>query len=376
MAEQYACEQCGATLAFAPGTNSIKCDHCGFENAIPDSDETVDEIDFRATLANLESGEETVEDETLKCETCAAEFTFEKDVHSGECPFCGTRVVTEPRKNKHLKPKSLIPFVIERKGAREKIQGWLGSRWFAPNDLKRRAQTDSLINGIYTPYWTYDAHTESDYRGERGTAYQVPVTTRDAKGNVRTTYRTEIRWSPAAGHVARTFDDVLVVASHTLPKKYADRLRTWQLDALTPYNQSYVAGFRSEMYQVGLEEGFREAKARMDAQIRRDVRHDIGGDAQRIHWVRTDYQNITFKHVLLPVWITAFRYGGKSYQILVNGQTGEVQGARPWSWIKISLAVLAVVVVVGGAIYFFSQRDNGGNSNNGSYQQQQVPIQK
>ena len=45
----------------------------------------------------------------------------------------------------------------------------------------------------------------------------------------------------------------------------------------------------------------------------------------------TNYHALTYKHLLLPVWMLAYRYGKKTYRVVVNAGTGEVQGGRPWS---------------------------------------------
>jgi hypothetical protein len=140
--------------------------------------------------------------------------------------------------------------------------------------------------------------------------------------------------------VRRRFDDILILASHTLPIDLTSDLSPWLREALVPYQDEYLAGFRSEAYQIDLETGFREANEEMAHVIRRDVTHDIGGDAQRIHDIQTRYADVSFKHVLLPVWVAAYRYRGKPYQFVVNGQTGEVQGERPYSMVKIAIAVL------------------------------------
>ena len=103
-----------------------------------------------------------------------------------------------------------------------------------------------------------------------------------------------------------------------------------------------------------MDGGFIEAKTRIDAAIRADVRRRIGGDKQRIHSINSHYDAITFKHLLLPTWLMAYRYNDKPFQIIINAGTGEVQGQRPYSWIKITLAVLAGVVAA-AAIYFVSQ---------------------
>ena len=83
----------------------------------------------------------------------------------------------------------------------------------------------------------------------------------------------------------------------------------------------------------------------MISTIDRAIRSDIGGDEQRIRSQRSSYFDITFKHILLPIWISAYRFGDKPYRFVVNARTGEVQGERPWSVVKIVVAVLAMIVV-------------------------------
>ena len=38
-------------------------------------------------------------------------------------------------------------------------------------------------------------------------------------------------------------------------------------------------------------------------------------------------------------------YGATSYQVVVNGVTGQIAGSRPWSWIKVTLLVLVILIV-------------------------------
>ena len=140
-----------------------------------------------------------------------------------------------------------------------------------------------------------------------------------------------------------------------MPKKYTDNLEPWDLSALEPYRPEFLAGFRAEGYQVQLAEGFTEARHYMDRMIERDVKFDIGGDRQRIHNIDTDISAITFKHVLLPVWLAAYKYRGKSYRFVVNGRTGRVQGERPWSVWKITFAVVLGLIVAAGLGYLWAQ---------------------
>ena len=64
---------------------------------------------------------------------------------------------------------------------------------------------------------------------------------------------------------------------------------------------------------------------------------------------------MTYKHLLLPVWILAYKYGEKTYQVVVNAATGEVQGERPYSWIKITLFVMTIAAVVATIVFFVNR---------------------
>jgi len=148
---------------------------------------------------------------------------------------------------------------------------------------------------------------------------------------------------------------VLVGASKSLPRAITDRLEPWDLDKLIPYQEEYLSGFRSEVYQVRLDAGFALAVKAMDRIVRQDIMRDIGGDLQRIHQLNTHHDRTTFKHLLLPIWTAGFRYKGKTYRFVINGQTGRVQGERPYSYWKIALAVLAGMVVIGGFVALLAE---------------------
>jgi hypothetical protein len=170
--------------------------------------------------------------------------------------------------------------------------------------------------------------------------------TRDGKRVTERYQDTETRWRPASGRVARDFDDMLVVGSESLPRDLAEQLEPWDLGNLVPYRDEYLSGFLAERYQIDVQKGWLRAQERMEVVIRGDVRRDIGGDHQRIHSLDTRHGSITFKHVLLPLWICSYRYKEKIYRFLVNARTGEVQGQRPWSWVKITLTAIAVASVI------------------------------
>jgi hypothetical protein len=352
---QYPCGNCGAILAFQPGAHLLHCGFCGSDTPIPEADETalaaaVREQDYNAALAGRLEGAAAETTQTARCDACGATVEFDPDTHARECPFCATPLVADPSDDRHIKPQGLLPFAIGREEARAALARWLASRWFAPNGLKRYARTDSRVNGIYTPYWTFDARTESRYTGQRGDAYTVRVP--GPKGKTRT--ETRIRWRAASGRVARDFDDVLVLGATSLPREDTEALAPWDLSQLAPYSHDYLAGFRAESYTVPLDAGYADARGKMDAVIQHDVRRDIGGDQQRITSLDTRVRDVTFKHILLPVWVAAYRYRGKPYRVVINGRTGAVRGRRPYSIWKIAAAVL-VAALVGGAVFFIAE---------------------
>jgi len=353
---RFPCDQCGADYRFDPINGTLTCDHCGHSEPIstgPWKGSSLKELDFNAAAAKDLPDTEIEETRVLSCPNCAAQVEFDPNTHAAECPFCATPVVTGTGINRHIKPRGVLPFALDERSAHKAMTDWLGRLWFAPNGLQAYARKGRKMQGIYVPYWTFDADTKSDYRGERGTVYyQTRTITRDGKKVQEKVAK--VRWRSAAGKVARFFDDVLVLASHSLPKNYTDALEPWDLPALEPYQPQYLAGFRAEAYTVELQDGYTEARQHMARVIERDVRFDIGGDRQRIHDIDTTVSDVTFKHILLPVWLAVYKYRGETYRFVVNGRTGRVQGERPWSVLKISIAVVLGLLVAAGVGYLLA----------------------
>jgi DNA-directed RNA polymerase subunit RPC12/RpoP len=360
--QQFPCSQCGALLIYKPGTRYLECGYCNNQEPIPVPLADITEHDFRSALNELAQARRTPaivgSAERIRCDACGASFEFDRDIHSGECPYCGQPIVMETGDRKIFKPQSLLPFKIGEAEARNHFKLWLKSLWFAPTGIKKYARGDNKLAGIYLPYWTYDSDTTTSYSGARGDAYQVPqkvVQVINGKRVVRTVMVTKLRWTPVRGVVSRFFDDVLIGASRSLPRQITDRLGPWDLDQLVPYQEQYLSGFGSQAYQVELDDGFDRARVVMDGTIRSDIARDIGGDAQRIHSLETRHRDTTFKHILLPIWSAGFRFKEKTFHFVVNARSGKVRGERPYSSWKIGVAVLVGIIVIGGAYYFFDR---------------------
>jgi DNA-directed RNA polymerase subunit RPC12/RpoP len=347
-ARVFPCEGCGADLEFNIGQQKLKCPYCGFEKEIEIAEDAqVREQDFHAMLERVrrarEQGPQEVKGDynEVRCRSCGGTVVFAGTLTSTECPYCGSPIQLEHvhTATRRIPVDGVLPFLVDNRKAKSSLQQWVKSRWFAPNEFRQRG-AEGKFNGVYLPYWTFDTLTFNVYSGERGENYTVTVGTgKDQRTETRT------RWYPASGRFQRFFDDVLVVASQGLPHSFIIALEPWPLMNCLPFTQQVLAGYLARTYDVELEEGFQEGKRRIDDAIRADVVHRIGGDQQRIHSIDSRYDAITFKHLLLPVWLLTYRFHDKPYRVFVNAATGEVQGERPYSWVKILLAVLVGLAV-------------------------------
>lgn len=358
------CSNCGAPLVFQPGTDSLVCPYCGAENTIQNKkSEVIHSFDYEKFIHYQE--EAIVNDVfSVKCANCGATTTLPENVNAADCPFCDSPlVITQSQKGKVIQPHYVLPFFFDEKKAIDLYKKWMAKLWFAPNDLVKNineTKRDKVI-GIYLPYWSYDFKTQTDYAGERGDYYYTTETYTvrvDDHDEERTEQVRHTDWTYVRGDVYCSFDNILVIASKSLERRVTNKLGPWNLQALRTYKEEYLSGFRSELYALNAEDGFAQAKNIVDSSIRNAIRNDIGGDEQRIRNYDTNYSNIGLKYNLLPIWITAFHFKGKLYQIVVNGCTGEVIGDRPYSAGKIILAILIGLLIV-GLIYLYANQANG-----------------
>ncbi len=370
--KQFPCKKCGARIDFDPGAHALKCPYCGHTEEIKPTGGAVVEHDFEEYLAH-HTGKSTVTGRSnqVVCQACGAVVLLEDKVVTDKCPYCATHLVNKPEAAESMiPPECMLPFRVEKREAVAAFSQWLGGLWFAPSALTQFANLGQM-NGIYVPFWTFDSMTYTWYTGERGDDYQETEyytdteTYTDSNGQTQTRQVqktrtvTKTRWTPVSGQVRHFFDDVAVCASTSLPGYYTATLTPKELKGVEPFRPEYLSGFVSERYTVGPKEGFEVARGIMDAAIRQLCTRDIGGNHQRLHTVDTKHVGVTFKHLLLPVWLASYRYQDKAYRVLVNGQTGKVTGDRPYSWVKISLLVLCILAVIGiiiGIVAYFNSK--------------------
>lgn len=352
------CPNCGQSMAFSPEVQMLQCPACKSTRPLEEKENTfeVQGNDYLQTVALLTRAGETQQAETfsVNCPNCGAILEWPPEQVAGHCCYCGTAINASGTVRHVLPPEYILPFSLSKEQANEAFKQWIKKRWFLPSDLKKCASVTTPFDGVYLPYWCYDFDAYSYYTGRRGEYYYVEVEyTTEENGKKVTKTRTErrTRWYYTSGRVFNSFSNVLVPAGKSLSEDLLDELEPWDLEALRKYDADAIRGFRQELYQVQLSDAFAKTEKKTTPQIEESIRYDIGGDEQEIDTIDNRYDEIVFKHILLPVYINTFRWNNKVYQFLVNARTGEVQGERPWSIGKILLAVLIALAVIAAIVY-------------------------
>lgn len=352
--KKYSCPACGAEAQWNPAKKAIVCPFCG--TVSPAQEELTSTGETVIVEHDLVSALRGIPDEqrgwqarkiSVRCQSCQAISVFDPDKVSQRCDFCGsTALVPYEEIKEAFSPESLLPMKLSENQVRDAIHRWYGSRWFAPNKLKRGALTD-IVKGLYIPYWTFDARVHADWTAESGYYYYETESYTDGNGQRQTRQVQRTRWEPSAGSLDHFFDDELVPASKGVHEARLRAIEPFPTKELVPYNAAYLSGWVVERYQIDLIAAAKEARAEMDAEMERLCSAEVPGDTQRDLQVDSDYSGQTFKHILVPLWLLSYNYGASNFQVVINGYTGSISGAYPKSWVKIMLAVIASLALVG-----------------------------
>lgn len=387
--KKYPCPQCNAELVFDAAKNSMVCRFCGYVAPVEETGsatevqtqtqvdqaavESIEEHNLTEWLNKTASAQDTgwgTETKTFKCNSCNAAVAVEPGVTATVCPFCGSHhVIPQEQSTKLIKPESLIPFQVDQKAAISKFRTWLGKGWFRPNEVKRIANNaEARVQGVYLPFWTFDAQTFSNWTADAGYYYYVTeryTTTVNGRRETRTRQVRKVRWQPASGQHNEFFDDILVYATRSVKERILQNIYPFDTKQLVPYRPQYLAGWRAEEYQVDLGEAWNMGQNIIKERLNAACAAEVPGDTQRNLRVNTRFDKLTFKHTLLPVWLASYRFGNKVYNFMVNGQTGKVQGEAPISWWKVALAILIALILLAcifGAMVLLDQFTNEGTS--------------
>ncbi len=343
--EIFPCDNCGARMHWDPTLDVMACDHCEHTRAVPRAEGTI--LERPLSEAGDAARGLGLDLRVIQCDTCGARVTLDGQETTETCVYCGSAQVLARSANRNaLRPESLVPLDIGEAAVREGFRRWLKGLWFRPQALKQARAVQAV--GIYVPFWTFDCSVRSEWSADAGYYYwvtQTYVVMVNGKPQVRTRQVRRTRWEPAWGMRNDQYDDVLVAASKGLSAELLLDLGAFDTSALQPYQPEFLAGWRAEEYQLDLADGWVQGQARIEASQQARCAGDVPGDTHRFLRVQNTVSDVRWKHVLLPVWSLAYTYGGKSYQVLVHGQSGKVVGHAPYSWLKITMLVLAGVAL-------------------------------
>ncbi len=315
---RYVCPQCGGRMRYDAKQRTVECSYCGHHltkyQAITQG-ALVREQDFFVTLPTAKAHRwELAAQRLLKCDGCGATFTLPPLQLSGACPFCGsTHAIEAQATDELIQPEGIAPFQNDHAMALQRIRDWIDAQKFRPADLDERAAI-AAPRGVYLPFWTFDLGGQLNWHAQ-----------------IEAQHGRYSTWQPRDDIYLVYHDDLIVPASHSLPKALLDELMAFDTKALTPYSIDLLADRSAEIYQISMADASLVARQRALQAARHHIEHQsLDGERYRDLTLNSTGMIVeTYKLVLLPMWITSYRYQDRALAVAVNGQTGTVAGDVP-----------------------------------------------
>lgn len=348
---EFKCPQCGAVTAYSIGQSGLVCAHCGYEEKIQADVVGTQAEQFEFSLDNLSVaahgwGEERND---LRCLSCGAEITVPADSMATTCAFCGSNKVVQASATKdQLRPKFLVPFKIDPQKCQQIAREWLGSSWMVPKELKHFAAMDSFT-AIYLPYWTFHAITNASWKAEVG--HRVSERYYDASSKSWRT-RTKIVWRWESGNAGLDINDLLVAGTERVSARHLGNVDNFNLSEMVAYAPVFLAGLQAKGYDRPLEPAWEIAREVMREKTKDACMRQASTSMVRNFSMKLDFSDESWRYLLLPVYLAAYQFNGKTFHAIVNGQTGDISGQRPVDWKKIWLVVAMILApgVLGGLV--------------------------
>lgn len=295
----------------------------------------------------------------IACQSCGAQLLVEANMLTAICPYCASSSIIQRPPSKNLPmPSFTIGFVIDHERASDLVRQWIRrSHLFAQSSFRKAAP--SLTRGVYLPAYLYGAVADSQYSASIGENYTEveTYTTTDGQGRTVTRTRTvtKTEWRPLQGHHKCYVVDVVVTASRGVSNEALQAIEPFDLRSLRRFTPALISGWLAEEPSLTMEECFRLARSETIGNVGVMLKSFMPGDSHQNLKYDTQLSREVIDLVLFPVWSFAVRYDPTKapIQILVNGQTGRVNGRIPVSVTKVSLAVVAVLLLIGLVVLLF-----------------------
>lgn len=358
---QYKCPACTGPLHFVGESGKLECDYCGSTydvaeiEALYAGQETKAETAFQETEMkekNGEPGEEPAWDtsalqwdwgadgegmKAYNCPSCGAELICDATTAATSCPYCGNNTIVPGQFGGTMKPDYVIPFKLDKKAAVAALKKHYSKKFFLPRAFSSGNHLEE-VQGIYVPFWLFDAGAEADCRFHATRSH----THTDGDYRVTVTEHFDVRRSGTM-----EFERIPVDGSKKMPDDYMDSIEPFDYAGLKPFSTAYLPGYLADKYDVTAQESMERADRRCHNsafdQIRRDISgyevvNQVGGNV-RLHRGKVHY-------ALMPVWTLRTRWKNQDYLFMMNGQTGKMVGDLPVSNGKVTafFSVLAVTL--------------------------------
>lgn len=334
------CPFCGGRVVYSPADRAMKCEYCGKKAQI-DLTRYGEELDF-FDLLNAKNDTWTQEVHVFRCNNCGAREVISRGDISKKCAFCGTTNVVQTDELCGLKPNAVLPFLLDKKQSCEKVVKWAKKKWFAPKKFKDDVYPDE-IGGHYIPAFTFDSSTFSRYSGRLGR-----TRTRTRRVNGKTVTDTYTEWFNISGTYSMKFDDILVQASESIKQKDINKISPFDTNRSQVYSSEFLQGFSASQYSRTGQECWDYARTVMKQKVKQAILAQYRYDTEGTVRIDMSCSDITYKYLLLPVYIGHCNYAKKLYNFFINGQTGKVTGKTPVSPLRVALvSLLGAVLAVG-----------------------------
>ena len=327
--ETFTCPQCGGRLRFDPTNQDLRCDSCGFKQAVESTPAPRPSMVLDFSLPTRQGQLWAVAERRFTCKQCGGSTVLPPGQTSSTCPFCGSAALVAAADDAELiTPHALIPMRQTPVSIAEKVRTWLGRDFFAPDDLTKLAR-HSRLTPVYVPFWRFSLTLTLVWRAQAAEGHQQNFKWQDGETNF-------------------IYDDFLQPGAHSLPSDLLSSIGPFDLGQLVQYKPAFLAGWPAGSYDVSLAQASLDTRAAIvrDASKKLWSKALPGSHIATLQVLRPEYSGQTFQLVLLPLWVGAYQYRGKTYRVLVNGQTGKVAGDRPADRVKVTLLILLILAAL------------------------------
>lgn len=303
-ADRFTCPTCGGRRTYTPDGQSLTCEYCESQQRISGrAANQLQEDDFIIGLATAKGHLRPTQVNVIVCQGCGASFTLPPEQITKTCPYCQSAYVLNQKEVRELAiPNALIPFSVDVDRARQMLKDW-----FASQEFEERPKVARGI-GLYVPIWCFDIGGTIQAR------YEI---------------KHEREWVPFTDQQVVMRRNVLIPASARIPANFVQLLPSYDLKALAPYDQRYLANWMAETYQVTMADASLDARQQALEIEQERIRFQIETQYRDITFSSASMQVESYQLLLLPLWYSRYNLGGQMFNLLINGQNGKVAGELP-----------------------------------------------